>query len=609
MCGIVGISGSGYREAIRGMNKSQRHRGPNDEGYYFDDDVRLAIAMRRLSIIDIAGGHQPMQDASGRYAIVYNGEVFNAPVLRQELEDQGTIFKSQHSDTEVVLNLFVREGIRCVDRLNGMFAFAVYDAQEQRLFLVRDPLGIKPLYYFEHQGVFAFASELKSLMRLQGAPRQIDRQSLHHYLTFQFIPAPRSIYIGINKLPGGHTLSYCLKTRKLCVERFWQPRFFDVGGTVGPREVIVTRLRAELERASSDWMLSDVEVGCSLSGGIDSAALVGLLASRGMRGLKTWTLGFEEAGRDGEAIDERALAESVARRWGTEHHEIVIKAASLLADLDAMVDSLDEPYGGGLPSWYVFKEMSRHVKVAMTGTGGDELFGNYAKWRVLRAGTLPWLKQLRNQLITQGLGECLYHPHGALYPGYLGEREKSTLYLVSASDLQSSPALRESLWRASYSKNPKQAVAFIDMQMQLPEEFLLMTDRFSMAWSLEARPPLLDRGLVEFVLGLPADIRSPDDRLKGLFIDSVRDLLPEDIIAARKKGFVIPVARWLRNEMKPLLSHYFGQAFLQRQGIFGYEALQALIRPHLDGRRDNSSRIWTILMFQIWWERQPGLAV
>lgn len=604
MCGIAGFAGTGYRNAITRMNAAQQHRGPDDEGYAFDDTLDLALAMRRLSIVDIAGGHQPMQDASGRYTIVYNGEVFNSPALRCELEAQGVAFKTAHSDTEVILNLFIREGARCVERLNGMFAFAVYDVHEKRLFIARDPLGIKPLYYFNHQGIFAFASELKSLMTLAAAPREIDRQSLHHYLTFQFIPAPRSIYTGIQKLPGGHTLSFCFKSRTIAITRYWQPRFAGMGEAPASRDAVLSRLRAKLERATSDWMLSDVEVGCSLSGGIDSAALVGLLASHGIKGLKTWTLGFAEAGQHGAAIDERALAALVAKRWGTEHHEIVIQASSLLEDLDAMVDSLDEPYAGGLPSWYVFKAMSQHVKVAMVGTGGDELFGNYGKWRILQPTTLPWIKNLRRRLISQGVWECMAYPHGALYPGYFDEREKVAMYRDQMDGLQSSPAWVEALWRASGSHNPKQSVAFVDMQMQLPEEFLMMTDRFSMMWSVEARPPLLDRELVDFVLGLPADLRSPSDRLKGLLIDAVRDLLPDEIVAARKRGFVLPTADWLRNELKPLVERYFGRGFLRQQGIFREDLFDTLARPHLEGRVDASTRIWTVLMFQLWWDRQ-----
>lgn len=607
MCGIVGILGPGYRDLVSTMNSSQRHRGPDDEGYAFDDSENLALAMRRLSIVDIEGGHQPMVDSTGRYTIVFNGEVFNAPMLRTELEAAGIRFRTRSSDTEVVLHLFAHVGAQCVSRLNGMFAFAVYDNLEKSLFLARDPLGIKPLYYFDQGGTFAFASELKSLMTLPVAPREIDRQSLHHYLTFQFIPSPRTIYAGIQKLPAGHTLAISLKHRESNeVRRYWQPRFQASQETARSYADNVTLLRTQLERAATDWTMSDVDIGCSLSGGIDSAALVGLLASKGGVHLKTWTLGFEESGKEGSAIDERHLAEAVASRWGTDHHEIVIKATDLLEDLDTMVGHLDEPYAGGLPSWYVFREMSKQVKVAMVGTGGDELFGNYGKWRVLQAMTLPWLKQLRRRLIDHGMRECLLYPHGALYAGYFGEKEKAAIRAGATAIEQSSPALVEALWKRAGTRDPKQAVAFVDLQMQLPEEFLLMTDRFSMAWSVEARPPLLDRELVNFVLGLPSEIRSPSGALKKMMIDAVRDLLPDEIVAAKKKGFVLPVATWLRRELLPMVKLYFSQEFLRRQGLFREDLYDRLVRPHVEQKVDSSSRIWTILMFQLWWGKNVG---
>lgn len=608
MCGIVGIVGADALRHVAEMNSRQFHRGPDDQGVWHEDTARIALAMRRLSIVDIAGGHQPMVDPSGRYVIVYNGEVINAPALRQGLQRDGVVFRSDHSDTEVLLNLYIREGRSCVAKLNGMFAFAIYDSYEKSLFLARDPSGIKPLYYFDHAGTFAFASELKSLRALPMAPDGIDRVSLHDYLTLQFVPAPRSIYAGINKLPAGHMLMFYLDGRRCQVERYWAPAFAGNDGQEFNRAETTVRLRSILERAASDWMLSDVEVGASLSGGIDSAALVGLIASQGGRTLKTWTLGFEDSGTEGRAIDERALAARVAARWGTDHHEVVIKAGSLLEDLDEMVDQLDEPYGGGLPSWYVFKAMSRDVKVGIVGTGGDELFGNYGKWRVLQPGTLPWLKQLYRRLGATGLADCLRSPHGALYPGYFGEREKGDLYRDGTPRLRSTAGLLESLWNACQSRDPKNAVACVDMQMQLPEEFLMMTDRFSMRWSLEARPPLLDQRVVEFALGLAPDIRSPDGRLKGLLIDAVRDLLPDEVVAARKKGFVLPVAAWLRQELRPIVEHYLGRQFLRDQGIFREDLFDVLARPHMDEKIDASQRLWTLLMFQMWWDRQGGLA-
>lgn len=602
MCGIVGYIGVNHREVITQLNNVQGHRGPDDEGYAFNDRARLALAMRRLSIVDIADGHQPMRDPSGRYTIVFNGEVVNAPSLRMEMEAKGVKFRTDHSDTEAVLNLFITEGPKSVRRLNGMFAFAIHDAEKQELFLARDPIGIKPLFYFQRSGVFAFASELKSLLQLPDVARNLDHQSLHHYLTMQFIPAPRTIYSDIRKLPGGSTMIYRSEERSMHIGRYWQPTF-PSGLIPRSREEVVPELRTHLEQAVSDWMISDVEVGFSLSGGIDSAALVGLLASKTEHKIKTWTLGFEESNDESAAIDERKLARTVATRWGTDHHEIEIKASSILTDLEDMVEALDEPYAGGLPSWYVFKAMSRDVKVGIVGSGGDELFGNYGKWRVQRPFSLYWMKVMRHWLINHGLMECIKHPHGAIYSGYFGEREKYAMYTSRCASLESTPSLYEALWRQSGPES-KQAVASIDFQMQLPEEFLMMTDRFSMAWSLEARPPLLDKNLVEYVMSIPPSLRSPDKQLKGLFIDAVRHLLPDELLSAPKKGFVLPLSHWLKNELKPMLAHYLGPDYLRQQGLFQEDLYRSLAKPHLDGKLNMTPKLWTILMFQLWWDRQ-----
>lgn len=602
MCGIVGLVGPQDPEWVVQMNRVLAHRGPDDQGLYEDASVPLALAMRRLSIVDLEEGRQPMIDQQRQRVVVFNGEIFNAPRLRRDLQERGYSFFTRNSDTEVLLYLYDLYGPEMVQHLNGMFAFVLYDRPGRRLLGARDQAGIKPLYWCESQGRFAFASEIKSLLTLPFLKRQLNRQSLHHYLTLQYIPAPESIFAGISKLPAGHRFLYRLGDRSLTVERYWQPPVYNSKDGLGsmPRGEVVRETRRLLRETVRDWLMSDVSVGCSLSGGLDSSTVVGLMAELGIRPIRTYTLGFAES--QAQALDERHLARQVAQRFQTDHREILIRAESLLDDLELMVWHLDEPYAGGLPSWFVFREMSREVKVAMTGTGGDELWGNYGLWQIYCPVSRYWTKELCRRIISGGWKNLVRYPHGTLYHGYFGEQDKKFLWADGpAQKWESTPALRERLWRQAHTWDPRNAVPYIDFQMQLPEEFLLMTDRFSMAWSLEARTPLLDQRLVEFMLRLPPGVRTHPWDLKKLLKDAVRDLLPAEVLGATKSGFVLPVGHWLRGRLRPLVEETLGPGFLVRQGLFSPGIYKRYVVPHLQGQRDNSWQVWTLLMFQLWW--------
>lgn len=584
------------------MNQVQQHRGPDDQGVYHDPHNQVSLAMRRLSIVALADGHQPMVDRDRRRIIVFNGEIFNAPALRRDLEAEGYGFFTDHSDTEVLLYLYDRYGRDMVRHLNGMFSFVIYDQPGGCLFGARDHTGIKPLYWLQQQGRLAFASEIKSLLALPFVEHRLDFKSAHHYFTLQFIPPPRSIFAGIAKLPPGHHFSYRIKSQSLEVARYWAPPVFHglEPGETPDRAKVVEQLRRLLLTVVRDWLMSDVPVGCSLSGGLDSSAVVALMAELGINPIRTWTLGFEEA--QAQDLDERRLARLVAKQYHTDHHEITVRGESLLDDLEQMVWHLDEPYAGGLPSWFVFREMSREVKVAMTGSGGDELFGNYGKWQVFRPRSLYWLKTLLKRIQSNGWRNFWDYPHGTLYHGYFGELEKRFLRPVNSDKtVNGTPAFLERLWQEAGTRDPKSAVAYIDLQLQLPEEFLLMTDRFSMAWSLEARTPLLDHRLIEFVLRLPPEVRTYPRDLKKLFKEAVGALLPAELLLAKKSGFVLPVGHWLRGRLRPLVEETLRPEFLAVQGLFSSGIYEKYVAPHLQGRRDNSWQVWTLLMFQLWW--------
>ena len=604
MCGIVGFTGRRDEALLRAMNARQRHRGPDDAGHHCDERDGVSLAMQRLSILDIAGGHQPMFSADRELVVVFNGEIMNAPELRRELEAQGARFQTDHCDTEVLLHLYARDGAGMLAALNGMFAFVIHDRHRRRLFGARDHFGMKPLYYSFEGGRFAFASELKSLRLLPGFDTALSADALSHYLSFQCVPSPLTIWRGARKLPAAHSFTLDLEQHTLSVQRYWRPPLGSAtAAALAPGELSAL-IRSGLEQAVRRWMLSDVPVACSLSGGIDSSAIAALMAAHSAAPVPTYSLGFEDA----PELDERALAQAVASRWGTQHHEIVLRSEQLLGDLAAMLEALDEPYAGGLPAWYVFRRMARDVKVCMTGTGGDELFGNYGKWRTYESrwrGLRVAVGRARRQ--AGWLRDFGRYPRGSRYALYFGAADKRALLLEPPSAAGAvSEQLIESLWKEAAPATVRDGVRLVDLQIQLPDEFLHMTDRFSMAHSLEARPPFLDRVFAEQMMAIPAHQRIGRAHLKQALIDAVRDLLPPQLLSAPKKGFILPVASWLRGRLRPQVEHLLGEPYLRGQGIFHERISEQLVRPHLAGRADHSWQLWTLLMFQMWHARSQA---
>jgi asparagine synthase (glutamine-hydrolysing) len=557
MCGIAGVVGRWDDALLERLGAAQRHRGPDGGGAVTDGEV--ALVARRLAILDLEGGEQPMSSPSGRCTIVFNGEIYNAPELRARLERDGRRFATDHSDTEVALALYEERGPDFLHELNGMFALAILDRERRELLLARDRLGIKPLYYTEQP--LAFASELKALLHVPGVERELDRESLFHYLSLRFVPGERSILAGVRRLPPGHLLRYDLETRDLQVARWWRLRFGRDGDPA--------LLRDALREAVVRWTLADVPVAVSLSGGLDSSAVAALLAESGRGRVRTYSLGF--AGGD----DELPLARALAERWGTEHHEAIVDADELLDDLLGMVWALDEPYGGGLPSWYVYRFMADEVKVGLTGTGGDELFGNYRRFVPFERARLRRLR---------GADVRRYH----FEPSYYFADDEKRALGVDGPDTAS---LLQGVFDESGSENPRDSVLYLDTATQLPDEFLHVTDRFSMAWSLEARTPFLDHELVEFVASIPPELRTDADDPKRLLREAVADLLTPAHLAAPKRGFVFPLAQWLRGPLRPLAERLLGAEHLRAQGIF---------RPDADFLQLDAERLWPVLMFQLW---------
>ena len=556
MCGIAGVVGAWDDALLERLGASLRHRGPDGGGVVTEGDV--ALVARRLAILDLETGEQPMTSPSGRSTIVFNGEIYNAPQLRERLERAGRVFATDHSDTEVVLAQWEEHGAAGLQALNGMVAFALLDREQRELVLVRDRLGIKPLYYTD--APFAFASELRTLLHGPGIERELDRESLFHYLSLRFVPGERSILAGVKRLAPGHLLRHDLERGVTSVQRWWK---LELGGAADPGE-----LRGRLREAVVRWTLADVPVAVSLSGGLDSSAVTALLAESGAA-MRTYSLGF--AGED----DELPLARALAERWGTDHHEAVVDADELLDDLLQMVWALDEPYGGGLPSWYVYRFMAEDVKVGLTGTGGDELFGNYRRFVPFERARLRALRR----------GDVRRYHFEPSY--YFADEEKRALGI----DGPDTSALLQRVYDESGSSHSRDSVLYLDVATQLPDEFLHVTDRFSMAWSLEARTPFLDHELVEYVASLPPEVRTDADDPKRLLRAAVAELLTPAHLEAPKQGFVFPLERWLRGELRPLAERLVSREHLRAQGIF---------REDADFLALDAERLWPVLMFQLW---------
>jgi asparagine synthase (glutamine-hydrolysing) len=466
-----------------------------------------------------------------------------------------------------------------------MFAFALYDSRLGVVTIARDRFGIKPLYYSQAGGRFAFASEMKSLLTLPFIGRDVNRQSLFHYLSLMYVPGPETILNGIRRLEPGHVLTYRLADRKLSVQPWWRLRFrsnFDI-----PTQEWPERIRHALGGAVNRWTLSDVPIACSLSGGLDSSAIVGLLAQGG-QDVATYSLGF--AGKAEEQWNELPLAAEVAKKWSTHHHELVMDPTTLLADLGRMVWHMDEPYGGGLPSWAVFKQMSQGVKVGLTGTGGDELFGNYGKWIGMEG------RWIFHPAMTEANFRHLVFNRFYYFP----DSEKREILAGAGAGIADTSTLLFNHYREALGKGPRDLCASVDIGTQLPDEFLTMTDRFSMAHSLEVRPPFLDSDFVDLVTQIPPDIRTRRRDLKGLLRKAIAPVLPDALLHAPKRGFVLPLKLWLRGELRPLVQRLLAPERLARQGLFSPDLYTRYVTPYMEGRSDRTTQLWGLLMFQMW---------
>jgi asparagine synthase (glutamine-hydrolysing) len=620
MCGICGVAGGDQaagRDLVQRMCSALVHRGPDDDGIVQFDGVTLG--MRRLSIIDLAGGHQPIHNEDSTIWVIQNGEIYNYLELRDQLLAKGHSFNTQ-SDTEVLVHAYEQWGEQMVERLNGMFAFAVFDRSRSRVLLARDRVGIKPLHYAIDGKRLVFASELKALLRDPALRRDIDPVALDEYLAYEFVPSPRSIIGGISKVEPGCTLTWSVADGRSGIRRYWSPNLHP--DQAAPRKSLEDRcqeLRAVLRESVRKELVSDVPLGVFLSGGIDSSAVAATMKQLG-GDVKSFSVGFED-----RSFDEAPYARLVAQHLGTEHHELTLEPGMLLGLIPRLPVLLDEPLGDAsiIPTYLLSAFTRQHVKVALGGDGGDELFAGYPTLqahrlagyylrtpRALREGLVePAVRRLpvsRDNLSFDFRAKRFVG--GAAFP--VAERHQRWMGSFTPEERASllSRDLRQGLGANGAAPmaageggaDPLNQALLLDMRLYLENDILVKLDRASMMASLEGRVPLLNNDFVEFALGLPLDMKLRGLRSKFLFKRALRGILPDKILNRPKKGFGIPVAHWFRGPLKEQMLSVLSPERIARKGFFDPAAVSRLIEDHLVGRRDNRKQLWTLFAFELW---------
>ena len=629
MCGIYGyLSPTGTIDPtiLRRMGHPLKHRGPDDEGEVILDssEVSVGLGHKRLSIIDLSpAGKQPMANEDETIWITFNGEIYNFREIRKELEGKGHKFRS-HSDTEVIVHLYEELGTKCLERLNGMFAFALWDAKQKSLFLARDRTGKKPLHYCVHRGHFLFASEIKALLQHPLVSREIDLKSLNKYLAYEYVPAPNSIFKAIKKLEPG----YCLLFRggAAVTSQYWDIPMEDYPISDRTEAQYIDELKELLERAVTARLeAADVPVGLFVSGGLDSG-VVAAIARKAKETLECFSIGFEEA-----SFDESRYAQQVARSLGIKHHLKVFRAQEMLHMVERLPEILDEPLADPsiLPLYLLSQFAAEHMKVVLSGDGGDELFAGYQTYQAHKLVTfydaLPgFVKEsvkafafrlpvshkylsldFKIKQFLKGVGVSS-EVRFFLWRGAFSNAERHALLRPEVRrELQNENAYEEiyRYVRKSGLTKELERILYLSMKLYLQDNNLVTVDRASMANGLEVRSPLLDRDVVDFVCRLPMEYKLNGLKTKYILKKVAEELLPRNVVYRKKKGFGVPLAKWLTGELREFMLDYLSQERIERQGIFHYPCVSQLIDEQLTMKKDNRELLWTLLVFQTWYER------
>ncbi|MGD0269082.1 MAG: asparagine synthase (glutamine-hydrolyzing) [Candidatus Sulfotelmatobacter sp.] len=617
MCGIAGIvrtASDGRVEAatIQRMCQAMVHRGPDDEGIFVKEGV--GFGMRRLSIIDLAGGHQPVFNEDRSVWVVFNGEIYNFLELRTELQSRGHRF-STHSDTEVIVHLYEEMGRDCVQKLRGMFAFALYDERLRKVLIARDRMGQKPLHYAFDGRQLLFGSEIKAIHAISPELAQVDRQALRQYVQFGYVPDPATAFLEIKKLPPAHLLE--LEKGKLAISQYWSlPEY----GTHSPasEEECLEELESRLAEAVKMRLIADVPLGAFLSGGADSSTIVALMARCSSRPVKTFSIGFRQ-----KDFDETGYARIVAEKFGTEHHELILEP-DVVNSVETLTHSLEEPFGDPsvLPTYYVSCLARQHVTVALSGDAGDELFAGYDRYRVsLRDRSFRWIPEWARRSYREHIHKLI--PQGT--------RGRSLSYSISLpwqerylEDISMQPVQREmalfsddfmvpaageadplELFRGyiedAPARDPLSRLLYLDSKTYLPADILTKVDRMSMLASLEARAPMVDHVFVEWVTGLTAEWKMRGREQKYILRKLAERVgVPREVLYRPKQGFALPLVHWTRHELKDLIQTVLLEPRTLQRGYLNPSGVRRLLNEHFDKRRNYAGRIWRLLMFELW---------
>jgi asparagine synthase (glutamine-hydrolysing) len=631
MCGIAGGIWNDPQlaldaEVMRRMTDALAHRGPDDEGQFkseyrvrppYEPLPGVAIGARRLSIIDLEGGHQPISNEDGTVWVALNGEIYNFRELRQRLEGSGHKFRT-NCDTEVLVHLYEDAGQDFAQHLVGMFAVSIWDESRRKLVLARDRLGQKPLVYRQETNRLLFASEIKSLLQVPDVPREVDPSSLDEYLTYQYVPHPNTIFKGIRKLPPGHVGVYC--DGDFTVEPYWDPDWRYEADL--PEGILIERLRDELTRAVELRLQSDVPLGAFLSGGLDSSLIVALMQQLSGERVKTFSIGFPVP-----EYDETAHARRVAAHLQTDHREFRVEPNAVEV-LPKLAWHFDEPFGdsSALPTWYVAELTRQHVTVALTGDGGDELFAGYPRYRALRLGAafdgmpgfvraaagagvwqkLPGARRRSFLRRIKRFAKPLRMPPGRRYLEWIAifdEANRAALYRDEFLERlpNADPCyFLDTAWRRAGSRDAIAAAAVADLQTYLPCDLMTKVDISSMAHSLECRQPFLDHRVVELANAIPTRMKYRRGRGKRILRAAFNDLLPDDIFRRKKMGFGVPLDYWFRHELKDMAHDVLLSQRAADRGYFRSEAVRDLLEEHCLKNRDHADQLWALLMLELW---------
>jgi asparagine synthase (glutamine-hydrolysing) len=625
ICGYINLEGRPISDdgVLKEMTRALTHRGPDDEGFFID--ANAALGHRRLSIIDLEKGHQPLFNEDGSLAIVYNGEIYNFPELKAELVNKGYAFRT-NSDTEVLLKSYEAFGAGCLGKLNGMFALAIWDKKTKSLFLARDRFGKKPLYYGVFDNTFLFASELKSIFRNPKIRVEIDRLALAKYFSYDYIPAPGTILKNVHKLEAGHYL--VLKNGGLNKYRYWdftfkpdrlKPRDFEEG-----KHTLSMLLRESVRKR----LISDVPLGVFLSGGIDSSAVVAMMSTlMEPKDIKTFSIGFGD-----KTYNEADSAMLVARHFKTDHYEKILTPDMMLDIIPRVMDIIDEPFADSsiIPTHMVSRFAREHVKVALGGDGGDELLMGYMSFVAHRiAGyydKVPGpgkklVKFFADKIPGKSDYNSLYskfyrflrgfeYAQGARHQVWIGSltpAEQKPLFLDNELEEYFDPTNIYDESDAYFNAYPElphiDKVEYIYIKTYLTDDILAKVDRASMATGLEVRAPFLDKDVAEFTGSMPNNFKLNGHRTKFILKEAMKGILPGEILRKRKHGFAVPVGSWFRSELKGLLLETFEKKKIEKEKIFRYSYIESLLKEHFSGKKDNSRLIWALFVFETWYNK------